>query len=689
VNNPPKPRHQFRGRLGRTAFFFLMFFALIPVLVTLGITYLQPGLIFWFLGILSVLIFCTAWIGSRWLARPLVGLSEKMHKFAEGEWQQRAIINRDDEIGALADAFNQMANELSSLHIDLESKVISRTKQVRAASEVTQFSITTSNLSDLLKRLVDLLVERFGYYCVSIFLVDETGSSVFLNEYRMMNREEIFPRGLRLEIGSKSMIGWVTANNKSHITSDVATDPLYLNTDKLPDTRSEAVIPISIGERVLGALDVQSAEVNAFSADDVSMLQTMANQVAAAIQNIRLLEATQINLEETTLLYTTSRQIGQAGTEADIFQAIVNALSKTTYISIIYAINESSSHLVAIHNAPDNLTESMAEEAKFKVDDLELLLPSERSYLIADWRHSYDMPPGITKILESWKNPMVAFIPIRRETTILALIILGTINEIPLTPTAIQPYANLAELATTAFEKVYAQQTTEKRLSELQTLNSFSEAVSIQTNLHALYQVIQRTLTSVFGGIYFIIANFDSTNEIVEIPYVFDGTQENRLPSFPLGNDLTSFVIRNHQPILLNSINEANLGELKISNIDNNVKSCLGIPLTVGGEVIGAIIVQDHEHEQRFTEDDQRLLNTMSTQIAAAIRNTRLLDSTRRQVEREHFLFDVTRKIRSSADMKQILATTATELGRIMGARRARIDIGVGKPDRPGNPRNE
>jgi len=655
----------------------------------MGITYLQPNLTFWFLGILIVLGFFTAWSGSRWLARPLIALSEKMHKFAEGEWQQRATINRGDEIGSLADAFNEMANELSSLHIDLESKVISRTKQVRAASEVTQLSITTLNLNVLLKRLADLLIERFGYYCVSLFLMDETGSSAVLNEYSMMSREEISPRGLRLEVGSKSLIGWVTANNKSHISSDVANDPLYLNIDKLPNTRSEAVIPISMGDRILGVLDVQSVEVNAFSADDVSMLQTMANQVAAAIQNIRLLEATQINLEETMLLYMASRQIGQAGSESDIFQAIVNALSKTTYISLVYTTKESTSQLIAINNAPDNITKSMAEEAQFNVDDLELLLPKERSYLIADWHHSYDMPPSVLKILESWKNPTVAFIPIRRENTIIALIILGTIQEMPLTQTAVQPYANMAELAATAFEKVYAQKTTEKRLSELQTLNTFSEAVSIQTNLHALYQVIQRTLTSVFGGISFMIANFDSTREFVEIPYVFDKEQENRLPSFTLGNDLTSYVIRNHQPLLLNTINEENLKELKISNIDNKAKSWLGIPLTVGGDVIGALIVQDNEHEQRFTEDDQRLLSTMSTQIAASIRNTRLLESTRRQIERERFLFDITRKIRGSADMKQILATTATELGKVLGASRARIDIGLGNPDRSGDPRNE
>jgi GAF domain-containing protein len=95
-------------------------------------------------------------------------------------------------------------------------------------------------------------------------------------------------QGYRLAVGSNSLIGWVTANRRSRIALDVGGDAVYFQNELLPDTRSEAALPLSVGDRLIGALDVQSRAINAFNQADIEVLQVLADQLAIAIENGRL-----------------------------------------------------------------------------------------------------------------------------------------------------------------------------------------------------------------------------------------------------------------------------------------------------------------------------------------------------------------------------------------------------------------
>ena len=105
----------------------------------------------------------------------------------------------------------------------------------------------------------------------------------------------------------------MTANNQPRIASDVVEDPTHLKNEFLPETRSEIGVPISIGNLVLGALDVQSTQSNAFGPESstVVMLQTLASQIASAIQNVELIEAAQINVQEVERLYRSTHLIAE------------------------------------------------------------------------------------------------------------------------------------------------------------------------------------------------------------------------------------------------------------------------------------------------------------------------------------------------------------------------------------------
>jgi len=242
---------------------------------------------------------------SRSIARPLTDLAEIASQIAAGELALTARADQKDEVGALARAFNSMTSQLRGLIGGLEQRVAERTAelerrtvQLRAAADVAQVATSMLNLEQLLDQVVTLIGERFGLYHTSLFLLDETGHWA---EYRAGSGEAgrlQLEQGLRLEVGGASMVGWCTAHARPRVTPDVSQDTAYLEHPLLPDTRSEAVLPLVARERVIGALDVQSVEENAFSQEGVATLQIVADQIAVAVDNVRLFAEVQESLAE-------------------------------------------------------------------------------------------------------------------------------------------------------------------------------------------------------------------------------------------------------------------------------------------------------------------------------------------------------------------------------------------------------
>ena len=225
---------------------------------------------------------------TRRITGPLQALTEVAMRMAGGDLTSKVTVNRRDEIGLLADAFNGMSAELSGLYQDLERKVEARTQQLATAAEVGRAATSILGTEDLLRRSVDLIRDRFGYYHVSVFLLDSTGRWAELSEATGDVGATLKARGYRLAVGSNSLIGWVTANKQSRIALDVVGDEIYFQNELLPDTRSEAALPLRVGERLIGALDVQSRSLNAFNQSDIEVLQVLADQLAVAVENGRL-----------------------------------------------------------------------------------------------------------------------------------------------------------------------------------------------------------------------------------------------------------------------------------------------------------------------------------------------------------------------------------------------------------------
>jgi GAF domain-containing protein len=160
-----------------------------------------------------------------------------------------------------------------------------RTERLRAVAEVARTATSVQNFDQLLPLLTTIISKQLGYYHVGIFLVDENKEYAILRSANTDGGLRMLARGHRLKVGEQGIVGFVTQTGKPRIALDVGKDAVYFDNPDLPQTHSELALPLKVSGEIIGALDLQSLEPNAFNDDDVSLLTILADQAAIAIQN--------------------------------------------------------------------------------------------------------------------------------------------------------------------------------------------------------------------------------------------------------------------------------------------------------------------------------------------------------------------------------------------------------------------
>ncbi len=603
---------------------------------------LIPFTVLLFAGTLIVAVVIT-YLGSRRIINPLLKLAGHARQFAKGDWSTRAEVKSRDEIGLLADSFNHMVEQISDLYRSLEMKVEGRTQQLRTASEVGQIATSANNREEICQRAVHLIVERFDFASASIFLVDESGSSVVLQETSSRDGEKKANKGYRIPVSADSLIGWVVTNNQARVVTDTAHEVIAHTEILLPKSLSEIAIPIALGNQVLGVLEVQSENQNGFEADTVSVLKTLANQIANGLQNLRLLEAAQIDLEETSLLYRTSRQVSLTKNRGELFQTLTAAMAQTPYVSGIFSVQEDHIRIVSITDPRSPSTVIAPQGVSLPLQNIALRLNQNNAVIVENLNQGSEFD-HILSFFSRRGCRSASIFPINESAMLSTIIVLGSRSLIPLTATGLQPFGNLVEVVGTTLERFQVLEDIQQRVIELQTLKNMSEVISVETDLSSLFQVLHHQIDQIVGSdISFAVALYDSISNTIHIPYLYENQQLMSVNAFPMGEGLTSILLQNRKPLMMVKDVEAQSLALGAKIIGKTAKSWMGVPLIVGGDVVGAIILQDAINEERFTEADLNLIVTLAPQIGTAIRNTQLLTQMQEALkayDQERFLLN-------------------------------------------------
>jgi GAF domain-containing protein/HAMP domain-containing protein len=240
---------------------------------------------------LSALALLGAGIAINFLiVSPLVRITHFANELSSGELAGEISLKTGDEFEQVSEALQQMGQAIQEKREDLEKQVNQRTAQLRASNEVARAANATLNPDELISKVVNLITAEFDYYYAAIFIVEDNGRWAVLRDATGSAGQILKSRRHRLQVGTNSMVGSAISSKEARIALDVGESAQRFNNPLLPNTRSEIALPLIVGDRVIGALDVQSVREADFKAEDIDTLQSMANQVGIALENARLFQ---------------------------------------------------------------------------------------------------------------------------------------------------------------------------------------------------------------------------------------------------------------------------------------------------------------------------------------------------------------------------------------------------------------
>jgi signal transduction histidine kinase/DNA-binding response OmpR family regulator/HAMP domain-containing protein len=532
---------------------------------------------------------------ARGISNRLGALVEAASEIASGDLERRANVGRPDEIGTLAEAFNTMTAQLRGLIGSLEQRVTDRTHdlqrragQLEAAAEVARDAAVIRDVDKLLDETVHRVSERFGFYHAGIFLVDDAREYAVLRAASSEGGQRMLERGHRLRVGEVGIVGYVAGKGKPRIALDVGEDAVFFDNPDLPRTRSEMAVPLQVREETVGVLDVQSTDAAAFDQVDVAVLQTMADQVAVAIENARLLEESQRALRELEMVQgeRVRREWGRGARSPAFEYDRVDV--RPADLSVVPVVDQAvSSGRVVAKQGPDN----------------------GHSALVA---------------------------PLRlRDQAIGAISLEENDEERSWTEDEVDLVKEVSEQVALALESARLFEEARLRAHEQSVLSDLGQALTAQLSTDEILHEAYQKAFELVEATNFYVGLHDRAREEIAIRFNTSSAQADRqIPVLSADEGLSGYIVRTRRPVLLQENLMDWLSEHGIELIGELPLSYLGVPLMVGEEVLGVMAVQSYSAERAYDEHDLDLLTTIASQTAIALQSARLFEEALETAER-------------------------------------------------------
>jgi PAS domain S-box-containing protein len=566
-----------------------------------------------------------------------------------------------------------------------------RAVQLQTAAEISTAASTVLNVDELLPFVVNLIQQRFSLYYVGLFLVDSVHQYASLRAGTGDAGQLMLSRRHQLPLDNHSMVGWCIQHQTPRVALDVGEDAVHFNNPALPDTRSELALPLISRGQVLGAMTVQSTEAAAFSEQDIAILQTMSDQMATAIANAQLFEQaglarhqSEARLRETQFL----QRVGQAVSSSLDLSSVLDVVMETLQRELGFTHNalalvDRQAETVSVPRASgtaaglQGLTRSLEELQNDIIMDV---LRHGRIEVIDGWDDRFNR-----EIYESQGHAELvrAFVPLRLRGESIGLLEVGyrRVERAHITPDEVRLLGGLADQIAIAVGNARLFDESQRRVTELQTLNAISQLIVTQHELTTLLQQVGENVLRTFKVDTGFVALYDDHAQTIDFPFYLDEGRLTQIPRQPLGKGLTSHVIQQRQPLWIRRLTPelsmqyngimVGTGELQ--------QSWLGVPIMVGDAVLGVLNIQAFPANQ-FDEDAVRLLSTIAGTTGIAIQSARLFEETRTRAEERTALYDLSQVLASRLTVDQVLQEVYHGVSRLLDT--SNFYIGLYSPEK-------
>ena len=460
----------------------------------------------------------TTFVAIRSIAQPVERLTEAAIHLAAGHMEKRIHFERADEFGHLGAAFNEMADQLQASYTKLEQQVGERTQalqeanyalqrraiQLETSAEVGRVITTIFDVNQLLHRTVELIRDRFGFYHAGIFLLDETEEWAVLREATGEAGAQMKAQGHRLAVGDTSMVGWTALHRQPRIALYAGQDMVRFANPLLPHTRSEMTLPLMIGDRLLGVLNVQSTEEAAFDEDDVRTLQSMTDQIAVAIENARRVSDETLLLEATSPIYRASRRLAQVTTIAEVADSIIASVAET---------GADGCTVVEFESSPDGEPEALLYRGVWRRDREPQFQPGTRlpitespfplemvntMWTVADVEQDKHLPQSARQVFIATGVRALTNIPLRAREKVIGQVVVLRATPGPFPDAALRLYEALSAQAAVALERAQllkeAQRRAEQEQRARQMIDHIRRAVNIEQALQTTAEELSQAM---------------------------------------------------------------------------------------------------------------------------------------------------------------------------------------------------
>jgi len=542
---------------------------------------------------------------------------------------------RDDDLHLLGRIAHQAAIAIENARLYEETQ--RRAMQLAAAAEVSRDAISTLDMGQLLTNTVHLIRDRCGFYHAGVFLVDDANEYAVLHAATGEAGQKMLEQYHKLKVGEVGIVGYVTGTGEPRIALDVGQDAVHFDNPLLPQTRSEMALPLTVRGRVIGALDVQSTEEAAFSGEDVATLQTMADQLAIAIEHARLYEEERRRAEELATLNAITETVSRSLDLDTILDDALNKVSEAVDIDAggIYLLDERNDELTL--TAHLGLSESFLQKMRrLKVGEgaVGRTAQSVRPVLVNSLPMDDPLLTDTEKAALEGGIHSEVNVPLSTRGRVHGVLSTARYRKQPFTSKEVELLTAISNQIAVAIENAQLYEKATERMREATALHRVSGTLMRTLNLDQLLESILEVLQRSFGYPHCAILLFDKKKKELRIEaargYLRDKAEKPGIKIVQEG--IASWVAANKMPLNVPNVSQDDRYVEKVKGIGAEI----AVPMLVGEKLVGVLDVQSTEVNP-FGEDDLRTLSSIAAQAAIAIERTRLYEATlaeRKRTER-------------------------------------------------------